>query len=198
MPETFDLYMHSGSGWDIEIDDYAGFGGDSGALAAISQDAWQRYSIKTDATMSANNGTGQNCRYISATEIQLNGGSTVTLTTGNVAQTNCTFRWHYTDSAGATVLSNPRFFVYSGAPTTAPSDMTAVAFERTSGAINVDSVSGTGRAWNANYGIGGSGNALILSDQASATDHYFYIGMSVKPTARGLNTFVMRVEFDVS
>ena len=198
MAETFDLKMHDGADWNITIDDYAGFGGDSGPLAAISQDAWQRYSIKTDATMSTNNGTGQNCKYVSATEVALNAGSAVTLTTGNVGQANCTFRWHYTDSAGNTVLSNPRFFVYSGTPSSAPSGMVAVAFERTASAINKDTVAGTGYGWNTNYGIGGSGNALILSDQTSAADHYFYIGMSVKPTERGLKTFVMRLEFDVS
>lgn len=200
MAETFEVHLHSGSAWDISIgaSDYIGFGGDSGALAPISQDAYQRYTCKTDGSMSANSGTGQNCKYVSTTEISLNGAAAVTLNTTNVATTACSTRWHYTDSAGNTELSNVRFFAYQGSPSTAPTDVTVVAFERANASIGTDTDSGSGRGWNTNYGVGGSANGLQCASQSSAADHYFYIGVSCKPTSRGVKTFTFRLEFDVT
>lgn len=200
MAETFQMHLHDGADWNIEIggSDYFAGGGDSGALTPISQDNFQRYSFKSDASISTNSGTGQNCKYISATEVSLDGGSTVTLNTGNVSQTDCSARFYYNDDAGNTTLSSIRFFAYEGTPGTAPSNVTVCAFEHDGSAIQTDTDEGAGYGWNANYGVGSNTRGLQLTDQASASNHYFYLGISFKPTSRGQKTFTLRLEFDVT
>ena len=199
MAETLSLAMSDGADWSIAIgaSDYLGLGGVT-ALSPISQGTWNKTIEKTDATMSTPSGSGQNCRYVSTTQVSVNEGATQLLTA--LTEHQISLRWYYNDSAGNTTLSNGQMFTFTGTPATAPSDVTCVACEWVSpSTINKDTTAGANRAWDENYGIGGIANALQLDDQSSAANHYYYTPFSVRPDARGLNnTIVLRTEFDVS
>lgn len=206
MAEILAVDGFDGAGWNISIgeSDRIGYCG-ANFGDSISVGGFQDSTHKTDGTMSADGCATnhmRNCKYASPTTVSLMGGAAVALDAAHVAQNDCTTRWKYQDDAVSTALSNVRFFVYDGTtPATAPSGITACAFERTASGVNKDRVSDTpggGGAWDSSKGIGGSANALILDDQASASIHYFYIGQSRAPSSKGLKTAVKaRLEFDV-
>ena len=176
------------------------FSNSDSALVSISVDAWNPNSLAMTNDLVTVNGTANNCRYISTTEIALGAGSAVALTAANVVQNDCTLKIDWEDDAGDTALSNCVFYVYNGTdPTIAPAGVVFCAFERTASAVRMDTIGAAGEAWDGTVGIGGNGNGLDLEAQASAANHTFFIGVSAKPTAFGLNTNIrMRVEFDVS
>ena len=205
MADVYGVKGYNGSGWDIDV-------GESNKIAfcgaafgnSLSVGAFQDSSHKSNSDMSVDGCATnhmRNCKYISPTEVKLMDGSPVTLNTGNVAQTDCTTRFSYQDDGQNTVLSNIGFFAYDGSnPANGPTGVLVTAFERTASAINKDRLSdtpGAGGAWDSSKGIGGSANALICSGQASASIHNFYLGISAKPTSKGLKTaFAFRLEFD--
>lgn len=206
MAEIFAVDGYDGTGWNISIGttDRIGFCGSTFG-SSISVGAFQDSTHKTDGTMSTDGCTPnhmRNCKYVSTTQVSLMGGAPVTLDASNVGQNDCTSRWKYQDDQINTALSNVRFFFYDGSnPATAPVGVVACAFEHTGTAINKDRVSDNpndGGAWDSSKGIGGQANALICSDQPSASIHYFYIGISLSPSTKGLKTAVRaRLEFDV-
>jgi len=206
MAEIFNVHGHDGSGWNIAIadTDKIGFNG-ANFGDSVSVGAFQDSTHKTDAIMSTDGCTTnhiRNCKYVSKTQVSLNGAAAVTLDTSNVGQNDCTLRWQYQDDAANTTLSNCKFFAYDGStPANPPSGVTVLAFEHDGSQINKDRLSdnaGDGGAWDSAKGIGGSANALVLTNQASASIHNFYIGISVSPTSRGLKTACrFRLEFDV-
>lgn len=207
MAEIFEVKGYDGTDWNIIIaeSDKTGFCGTNFG-DKISVGAFQDSTHKTDGALSVDGCTPnhmRNCKYISPTQVKLGANDPVTLDPANVAQNDCTRRWTYQDTAFSTVLSNVRYFCYDGVnPANPPSGVTAVAFERTASAINKDRVSdtpGDGGAWDSSKGIGGNANALICSNQASASIHNFYIGDSRSPSSKGLKTACKaRLEFDVS
>ena len=176
------------------------FSNNDTALESISVDAWNPNSLAMTNDLVTVNGTAKNCRYISTTEIALNTASSVTLNPTNVVQDDCTLKIEWEDDAVDTALSSCVFYVYNGTdPTIAPSGVVFCAFERTASAIRIDTIGTVGAAWDSAVGIGGNASALDLEQHSSAADHVFFIGLSAKPTAFGLNTNIrMRVEFDVS
>jgi hypothetical protein len=206
MAEIFAVDGHDGSGWNISVgeSDKIGFCGTSfGDSIAIN--AFQDSTHKTNADMSIDGCTPlhmKNCKYISTTQVKLGGASPVDLIPANVATTDCSTRWKYQDDAVDTELENVVFYAYNGSDTgQGPTDVLACAFERTAGGtINKDRLSdtpGDGGAWDSTKGIGSANNALMCSDQVTASIHYFYIGISPKPTSKGLKTaFRFRLEFD--
>lgn len=206
MAEIFAVDGYDGTGWNISISDAnrIGFCGTTFGTS-ISVGAFQDSTHKTDSTMSTDGCTPnhmRNCKYISPTQVSLMGGNPVTLDAANVGQNDCTTRWKYQDDTVNTALSNVRFFFYDGSnPANAPVGVVPLAFEHTGTAINKDRASdnpGDGGAWDSSKGIGGQANALKCSDQASASIHYFYIGISLSPSTKGMKTAVRaRLEFDV-
>ena len=176
------------------------FSNSDASLNSISVDAWNPNSIAMTNDLVTVNGVANNCKYVSTTQISLNGASNVDLNTTNIAQTDTTLKIEWEDDAGDTALADCVFYVYDGVdPIEPPVGVTFCAFERTAAAIRVDTIATTGGAWNSVTGIGGNASALDLEDHSSAATHSFYVGLSAKPTAFGLNTSIrMRVEFDVS
>ncbi len=144
-----------------------------------------------------------NVKYISTTQAVVTGG-VVTLSTSTVTPTGCTLRISFQEDTMNTSVSVVRFYAYDGVtPTTPPSGVKVVAFERDttanggSEAVNTDTTAGVGAGWNSAYGVCGSANKLIMSDETSASIHYFYLGVSASPTSVGLKTaFVFRIELD--
>ncbi|MEA1999230.1 MAG: hypothetical protein U9N61_07910, partial [Euryarchaeota archaeon] len=143
-----------------------------------------------------------NCQYIDKTHVSLNGAASASLDVGNVAQSDCTVRVDWQDDSGNTVLSNCAFYAFDGVvAVNPPTSVLVLAFERTAAALRKNRVGGDtdGKAWDASNGVGGSGAALSLADQVSASNHQFWLGISASPTAYGTHTQItLRVEFDVS
>ncbi|MBS3918093.1 MAG: hypothetical protein KG012_04310 [Deltaproteobacteria bacterium] len=205
MAEIFAVDGYDGSGWNISI-------GESNKIAAcgaafgssISVGGFQSSMHKTNSDMTVDGCETdhmRNTKYVDETHVDLGAGS-VELITDNVGVNDCPTRWKYQDDENNTVIENAIFFFYNGSdPAVAPVGVLAVAFERTSAAIRKNRIGGdsAGKAWDADYGVGGNAAALSLADQVSGSIHYFYIGISLSPTSKGLKTAVRaRVEFDVS
>lgn len=119
----------------------------------------------------------QNVKYISDTQMSVNGGGTEEINDTNLAQTECTMRLEFTDAASV-ATSGARFYAYDGSTVTNEAiGVDVYAFERGVGAsswtkINDDS---------ANIGGDNSGERLSLSNQAAGTEHYFYVALSTSP-----------------
>ena len=144
-----------------------------------------------------------NCKYISTTQAVITGG-TVTISTSTVTVTGCTLRIQFTENTMNTSVSVVRFYAYDGVtPTTPPSGVKVTAFERDttagggSAAINKSTSAGVSYAWDTAHGVCGSANKLLLSDETTLTDHYFYLAVSASPSSVGIKTaFVFRIECD--
>lgn len=168
---------------------------------------WAPNVLVTDSGMTAIAEQSKNTVYSSTTQtILVNGdtgvaGNATTLDAANVRREDCIIQFNWQDNSVSTALSQGRFYAYDKVSVTnAPTGTTVVGFERTSSAINKNRVGNdlAGKAWDADFGIGGRGNALSLSDQVSASSHTFYLGFSVKPTAYGSSPFALVIEFDVA
>lgn len=179
-----------------------GFSNDNASVQAISVNGFNPYTMATNAAFDALVNLANNCQYIDAAHVSLNGGASVSLDVANVAQSDCTVRVDWEDDSGNTVLSNCVFYAFDGTVAANPPDnILVLAFERTASALRKNRIGGDvdGKAWDANYGVGGNAAALSLADQASAGNHQFWIGISACPTAYGTHTGItLRVEFDVS
>lgn len=183
---TWEFYGSTGPAWtDIGANTLVFCSSLTDLATAITVAAWQ------DGTHVGNGdpGTDQcganhanNVKYISSTQFDLNGGGTETLNDTNLVANECTIRIHFNHTS-AVATSSGRFYSYddgTGVTTEAP-DVEIYAFEQGVAAttwtqINDDSA-----------GIGGdnAGERLALGDSGSATDHYFYIAISVSPETVG-------------
>jgi len=125
-----------------------------------------------------------NVEYVSNTQFKLNGGTTETISDGNLAATECTLRVVFTD-ASSVAISNARFYCFDGTTeTTEAVGIEAYAVEGQVSAstwtqINDDSAS---------LGGDNSGERLTLSDQSANTEHTFYIAVSARPESVGAKT----------
>lgn len=206
MAITETIKGYDGDGWDIDFgasDSLALCGLDFGS--GIPVGGFNDSTHKTDSAMSVDSCPSdhvRNTKYIDSTHVSLEGEASVELTVGNVVQTDCTLRFSFNDSSGNTALSDGLVYAYNGSDIDdAPVGAVWMAFEHDGSAIQKDrygDAGGEGYAWNSNYGIGGHDNGLELTDQASASTHYFYIGLSVSPTSRGVKTGKIRIEWSVS
>ena len=222
MSDVFTKYGYDkdAATWSIEIDtsDYIGFFGVD-FLKGISPGAFNRSTHKTVAAPSDSGDDNcasphmRNSRYVSAAsatddgEVSIDEAAAVLFTPTYVDKEDCTLRISYTDDAPlSTVMENNRFFAYDGSNVNnPPDDITTVAAEYEVGTpdqINKDrdsDVPGDKGAWDADGGIGGVANALILSDRLTPTaTHYFYLFLSVSPLAKGQQTGKYRFESDIS
>lgn len=150
-----------------------------------------------DSTFLANNtlstsfGPGNNVKFIDATNVEIN-GLPFLLSHTAFSQDALTLRIQFnndTVTPTACVTSNSRFFVYDGITLSmGPAKLKFFAFEHYGTGIGKDTTSGSGRAWNQTYGINGSGNKLILQNQGSSVDHFFYLGISTQALASAAQT----------
>lgn len=179
-----------------------GFSNENAAVKAISVNGFNPYTMATNAAFDTLVNLANNCQYIDPTHVSLNGGASVDLDVAHVAQSDCTVRVDWQDDTGNTILSNCAFYAFDGVVSVnPPSNILILAFERTASALRKNRISGDteGKAWDADFGVGGSAAALSLADQASAGNHQFWLGISTSPTAYGTHTgIVLRVEFDAS
>ena len=179
-----------------------GFSSANDSVKPISVNGFNPFTMAANAAFDTMVNLANNCQYSDADHVSLNGNPAASLDSANVAQSDCTVRVDWEDDAGNTVLSNCAFYAFDGVMATNPPDgVLVLAFERTPSELRKNQINGDilGKAWDVNYGVGGSAAALSLADQASASQHQFWLGISAAPTKYGTHTgVVLRVEFDVS
>jgi len=183
---TFEGYMGTTPDWaDLAANTLVLSGSLTDPTAAINTAAWQ------DGTHagSGDPGTDQcgtnhmrNVKYLTGSTMSVNGGGSEAINDTNLLTTECTLRVHFNHTS-AVAVTNARFYCYdqSVGVTTESPEVDCFAFERGVAAtawteINNDSGS-----------IGGdnSGERLALANSASATDHYWYLALSISPETVG-------------
>lgn len=123
----------------------------------------------------------RNFKYISDSEYQLDGGGTTSFSSSAPTTASCSFLFNFSDAASV-ATSGGRFYAYDGTTDATPmSGVTFRAFEA-NGSITP--------AWVAANGLGA---ALTLQDQAAATSHDFFIGLSMTPTSTGAKTGKVKI-----
>ena len=187
---TWEVYKDTPAWGTVGANTIVFSGSNTDLTAPITVAAWQ------DGTHlgSGDPGTDQcgtthvpNVKYVSSTQFDLNGGGTETLNDTNLLATECTLRVVFTDSSSV-AISNARFYCFDGSTVTDEAvGIEAYAFQQGEGnttwtQINDDS---------GNIGGDNSGERLDLEDQTAATDHTYYIAVSVSPESVGSKT-----EFD--
>ena len=124
-----------------------------------------------------------NVKYVSSTQF-IGTGGTETLNDTNLTANECTLRAYLNDGS-AVATQNGRFYVYdgSGNPAIYASDIQAWAFEQ-----GVTATTWTDVNNGTSTGGDNNGERLNLGNSSSATDHYFYIAVSVSPKTVGAKT----------
>jgi len=109
-----------------------------------------------------------NTKYVDATQLSQDGDSPSLL--ADVVEGDVGLKFTFSD-ASAVATSGGKFYAYDGS-----TDATPI------GGIDFRAFEQGDSSWTAANGLGA---ALVLSNQAAATDHDFYIGTSVSPTSTG-------------
>lgn len=121
-----------------------------------------------------------NNMYVSSGNININGGGSETLNGTNLATTECTLKINF--SHGSSVVTNTAtFWAYDGSTDSAvPTNITFYCAEQAD------------TAWT---NAEGSGAAMTLDDNTTATSHDFYIACSASPEAVGdLTAFALKIQ----
>lgn len=122
-----------------------------------------------------------NTRYVTGTEIVINElGGTQTLAAGIPTEAECPLEIMFEEDGGATVITGAEFFIFDqSTETNPPTNIVVFGLEQGD------------TTWTAM--TGGSATPVTLTDQGSATTHSYYIAISVRPTATGVqNAFRMK------
>lgn len=180
---TWEYFGSTGPAWTSIGANTIVFAGSGGITTPITVGAWQ------DETHIGSNDPGtdqcgtnhcKNVKWISNTQFD-SGGGTETLNDTNLTSDECTIRVRFTDGASV-AITNARFYAYDGTTTTTEAvGVDVEAFQQgvtatTWTTINDDS---------GNIGGDNSGERLDLADQGAATDHTYYIAISVSPESVG-------------
>jgi len=184
---TFEVYYGTGAGaaWtDVGANNLA-FTGAGGHDDTVEVEEWQDGAHVVSGTPGndvCTNPHAPNVKYISVDEFD-GGGGVEDLNDANLLATECTCRWHF-NHGDAISMKDVEVFAYDGAIEANPAeDVEIQIFERGILAtewteLNDDS-----------DGVGGSGDAFALADQAgAATDHYYYLAISWQPETVGPKT----------
>ena len=180
---TWKAYIGAGPAWaDISTNTIV-FAGSGGIATPITVGEWNSETHLGDGDPGADQcGANHmnNVKYIQGTEFD-SGSGTETLNDTNLTDNECTLSIEFTD-ASSVATSNGRFYAFDGTTTTAEAvGIEAFAFERGVAAtawteINDDS---------ANNGGDNAGERLALSDQATGTEHTFFVAVSARPESVG-------------
>jgi len=187
---TFEGYMGAGPGWaDLGANTLVFSGSLTDLTAAITVGQFQ------DGTHAGNGdpGTDQcganhmnNVKYTSGSQMSVNGAAAEDITDANLATTECSLRVHFNHTSSVAV-SGARLYCYDGSVVTNEGvgvDMYVFERGRTEVAwtlLNDDS---------GNIGGDNAGDYKSLADSGAATDHYWYLAISVSPESVGAKASV--------
>lgn len=177
---TFSIW--DGAAWVDVAANKIVFSGDAVNLAvAIAVGEWQDGTYVGSDDPGSEVEQANNVKYVSDTEMSVNGGATENINDTNLTEQECTLRIRFTPPASASV-ANARLYVFDGTTTTVrASGVEVYAFERGVGATAWTQIN------DASQGLGGdnSGERLLLEDRTAATEHIWYVAISVSPEIVG-------------
>ena len=181
---TFEIYYGTtgSSAWtDVGANNLA-FCGPDGYDDTVEVAAWQDDTHVVSGTPGSDvctNPHAPNVKYVDSTHFDSGGGSEV-LSDANLAATECTCRLHFSHGS-AISLKDMEIYSYDGTTETTPAPGVEIQiFERGVGSTNWSELN------DASAGVGGSGDAFAIEDQAgAATDHYVYLAISWQPEEVG-------------
>lgn len=188
MAITFDWKGHDGSGWNFTIGttNVFGFYGSGGYGSPIQVGQYNSSMHIRTSTSDDTDGCAAphltNLKYTSDTEVSVNGGAPVALTSlvnENLVRVTVT-----SDSSIAVIGS--RLYGYDGSNVdNPPANLLFKTFKQGN------------TTWSQPHG---RTNAMSCGVSTTpATSHAFYVGMSLSPTSTGASTlFVTRMEVDIS
>ena len=187
MALTFDWKGHDGSGWNFTIGTtnviaFYGAGG-YGSPIQVGQynDSLHIRTSTSDDTDACPPPHLTSLKYTSDTEVSINGGAPVALS--SVTQENC-LQITVDSDTNITIIGS-RFYAYDGSNVDNP-PVNIVFKSFLLGDSNWSQPHGRANAMNCG------------TSTTPATQHYFYLGTSLSPTATGASTlFVVRFEVDV-
>jgi len=187
MAITFDWKGHDGSGWNFTIGttNVIGFYGSGGYGSPIQvgqyNDSMHIRTSTSDDTDACSPPHLTNLKYISDSEVSINGGAPVALT--SVVQENM-IRITVSSDTNIAIIGS-RFYVYDGTNVDNPPPN-----------VSFKSFKLGDTTWHQPHGR--SNSMDCGTSTTPSTEHHFYIGMSLSPTATGASTlFVSRFEVDV-
>lgn len=133
-----------------------------------------------------------NVKFISSTEMSVNGAATQDINDTNLADDECTFRLHFND-ATAYALQNIKVYAYDGDDIDQPAiAVDAALYVKGEGmttwyTLNSDTLDGPVEAGMQfdDADIGGIGSGLAIDDRTADTDHFIYCALSVAPETSG-------------
>lgn len=185
--------------YDSDLSDWVQIGtrqlvlsAEGGHLRILAVDSFQDETHRTDSAAGMRAVKVNNVKYVSGTQMSVNGGSTENINDTNLAESECTLRIAVRGDSNIS-LSNVKLWVYDGETESARAENVEVqAFERGESntswtEINDDSA-----------GVGGSGDALSLANSGAATEHLYYIALSAKCEAAGRGDFALGFSATVS
>lgn len=187
---TFEGYMGAGPSWtDIGANTLVFSSSLTDLTAPITVNAYN------DGTHAGNGdpGTDQcganhinNVKYLTSGTFSLDGGGSTALSDANLPANDCTLRLHFNHSSSVAV-TNARAYIYkpSVSVTTKADNIMAYAWERGESATAWTLINDTGTTGGDN-----TGERLDLQNSGAATDHYWYIALSLSPTVVGGHTDV--------
>ena len=125
-----------------------------------------------------------NVKFVDSTHFILNGGSSTVFSSSAPTTAQCPLRFNFSDAASV-ATSAAKFYAYDGSTDTNPwalgSGGDFEAFEANASITP---------AWVA---ANGSGSALTLQNQAAATSHNFFVGISAKPGTTGTKSGKVKI-----
>lgn len=206
---AWESYYDTPSWGDIGGNRLVFSGSDSSLTATVTAEQFQ------DGTHLGNGtpGTDQcgtthvpNVKIISDTEMSVNGGATETINDTNLDDTECSFRLHFNDGTGY-ALQTGKIYAFDGTDSSVPAiGVDAAIYVKGEGmsawhTLNSDSTLGdtmSGMDFDvADIGGDNSGSYLELAARSAATDHYFYVAVSVSPeSAGGKSAFALGAYFE--
>jgi len=185
MAISFEWRGHDGNDWNFVIQptNLIGFYGSGGYGSPIEvghyNDSMHIRTSESDDTDACPPPHLTNIKYISDTECSVNGNQ-MSLTA--VQKENCIMIKVISDSAIKIIGS--RLYAYDGQNVDNPPQN-----------VIVKAFKWGDSQWS---DIGGRANAISLGTSDTATEHYFYFGISISPTSSGSATiFALRFEIDV-
>lgn len=187
---TFEGYMGSTPSWtDLSTNTLVFSSSLTDLTAAITVSSYQ------DGTHAGTGDPGtdacgtnhmNNVKYLTSSTMSVNGGASEDINDTNLATTECTLRLHF-NHATAVAVTNARAYIYkpSVSVTTKADNLTVYGFERGESATTWTLINDTGTTGGDN-----TGERLDLANSGSATDHYWYIALSISPATVGSHTDV--------
>jgi len=182
---TWEMFMGAGPAWtDVSTNTivFSGSGTDISAFVTVGQyQDGTHVGTNDPGTDQCGANHANNVKYISGTEMSVNGGGTENINDTNLAQDECSLRLKV-DCTPNYAIQKPLFYAYDGATATNYAVGVDVwGFERGVSKSAWDKLNDA----SATYGGNNAGERMILAAKPSAAQHLWYLALSTSPESAG-------------